>query len=88
MTEPAELLRVHDLEALAALVALGLRPVATEMVGTRVYFLLPATPAVQAVLLDHARDRLQFSPHTIIESYKLARRLLHDAQRRGQAADG
>jgi len=74
-------LKIHDLEAISILLALGVEPISTEISGDRVYFLFPNSPEAQSALVGLASGELRFDPHSLIEAFRKARRLLFEAKK-------
>jgi len=79
---PASALKIHDLEAISILLAYGIEPTGTEFNGERVYFVFPNSPEAQTALVRLASGDLRFDPHSLIEAFRKARRLLFEVKQR------
>jgi hypothetical protein len=75
------LLKQHDLEVVSGLLASGFECVGSEVCGDRVYFHFSNDPAIRALLVQLASGEIRFDCHTLIESFRRARRLLLAAKR-------
>jgi len=78
------LLRIHDLEQAACLLASGFEPSGHEWAGERLFLLFPDCVAARNVLADLATGALRLDPCAVMAGYRTARRVLYEAkQRRG-----
>ena len=79
-------LRLHDIESVAALIARGIAPTATEWApdGERCYFVFRDEPMVSEVLGDFTAGRLTLEASAAFRAFRAARRVLRGAvDRRG-----
>ena len=76
-----EILPIHDLTEAACLYASGFAPVTAEWRGPRLYLIFPDSPDARRVLRDLAQGQLRFDPHTILDGFRQARRLLFEAKK-------